>query len=111
MQRIFYRTNDGLGIIDVSGKKTKTQIIAEFGAGDYLELDIDETVEGHKFDGVNLVSYSLADSEAETIARELAEKEKHDIDQQVKKQAREALRIKMKLTKDEFALLRGKENG
>lgn len=105
MQRIFHRTNDDLRIVDMTGKKIKAQIIQEYGAGNYLELDIDKKVDGHKFEEGVLKKYSLADSEAETIARELAEKEQQEIDQQIKETKREALRIKMELTKDELALL------
>lgn len=107
MQRIFYNKTTGLRIVDFTGKKTITQIKKEYGTGDYIQLDIDEKVDGHMFEGGVLKKYSLADSMAETIAREFAEKEQLEIRQQIKETKRETLRVKMKLTKDEFALLRG----
>lgn len=105
MQKIFHNKTTGLRITDTSGKKTKAQIIDEFGPGDYVQFDIDEKVDGHKFEGGVLKKYSLADSEAETIARELIQKQEEEAGQQTLKQQMNQFRIKIGWSKPEFKAL------
>lgn len=48
MRKVFYNKTTNHEILDLSNKKTLEQIKAEFGEGDYLDLEFDEKKEKYK---------------------------------------------------------------
>lgn len=95
MQKIYRNTLTGKEIVDLSGKKTLTQIKKEFEDTDYEQLTINETTEGHEVKNGKLEKYSLA----EEIQQVKAERE-------VKKQTRRIkVKNKMVLTDEQLDVL------
>lgn len=97
-QKAFYDTVTKKYIVDVSGKKTKEQILLEFNLTNCQEIAFDETFEGARIIDGNLEKYNYI-QENKDIA---------DLEEAKQKQKEAVLKEKLNLTDEDLEILRDK---